>query len=195
LNAVENNLAEPQPALAPSAAAASLPGAALAAARVAQGLSLEDIARQLKLSVAQIKSIEADDHSRLPSPVFCARFHTHLCAGIETGHRAIAPADCCRGRKDRCTVDAGRAPHGDGAQSLSSRTGDLSGRCVCVTGLAYYEFVTERAAAPAPAQVVVPPPAVTESSTAVRQALRGACRSPWRNEHASPRPTRANHWR
>lgn len=51
-----------------------LPGATLAAARVAQGLSIEDISRQLKLSVAQIKSIEADDHSKLPSPVFVRGF-------------------------------------------------------------------------------------------------------------------------
>lgn len=50
------------------------PGATLAAARVAQGLSIEDISRQLKLSVAQIKSIEADDHSKLPSPVFVRGF-------------------------------------------------------------------------------------------------------------------------
>ena len=49
--------------------AAPLPGAMLAAAREAQGLSVEDISQRLKLSVAQIKSIEADDHSKLPTPV------------------------------------------------------------------------------------------------------------------------------
>ena len=78
MNAVEDNSSEPQQAAwvppVPPADTMPLPGATLAAARVAQGLSLEDIARQLKLSVAQIKSIEADDHSRLPSPVFVRGF-------------------------------------------------------------------------------------------------------------------------
>ncbi len=50
------------------------PGAILAAARAAQGLSIEDISRQLKLSAAQIKAIEADDHDKLPGPVFARGF-------------------------------------------------------------------------------------------------------------------------
>ena len=54
--------------------AAPLPGAMLAAAREAQGLSVEDISQRLKLSVAQIKSIEADDHSKLPTPVYVRGF-------------------------------------------------------------------------------------------------------------------------
>ena len=54
--------------------AATLPGAMLAAAREAQGLSVEDISQRLKLSVAQIKSIEADDHSKLPTPVYVRGF-------------------------------------------------------------------------------------------------------------------------
>lgn len=57
-----------------STPAAPLPGAMLAAARVAQGLSVEDISQRLKLSVAQIKSIEADDHSKLPTPVYVRGF-------------------------------------------------------------------------------------------------------------------------
>lgn len=54
--------------------AAPLPGAILAAAREAQGLSVADISQRLKLSVAQIKSIEADDHSKLPTPVYVRGF-------------------------------------------------------------------------------------------------------------------------
>ena len=45
-------------------------GAVLAAAREAKGLSIEDISRQLKLSAAQVRALETDDHASLPSPVF-----------------------------------------------------------------------------------------------------------------------------
>ena len=50
------------------------PGAILGAAREAQGLSIDDISRQLKLSAAQIKAIESDDHAKLPGPVFARGF-------------------------------------------------------------------------------------------------------------------------
>lgn len=50
------------------------PGAVLAAARTAQNLSLDDVARQLKLSVSQVAALEAGAYGRLPGPVFVRGF-------------------------------------------------------------------------------------------------------------------------
>lgn len=50
------------------------PGAVLAAARVARGASLEDVSRLLKLSVAQVKALEADDHTQFSGAVFVRGF-------------------------------------------------------------------------------------------------------------------------
>ena len=46
------------------------PGAQLAAAREASGLSVTDVARQLKLSPWQVEALEAGNHGRLPGAVF-----------------------------------------------------------------------------------------------------------------------------
>jgi cytoskeleton protein RodZ len=50
------------------------PGAQLLAARRNQGLSLGDIARQLKLSVRQIEALERDDYARFAGSVFVRGF-------------------------------------------------------------------------------------------------------------------------
>jgi cytoskeleton protein RodZ len=50
------------------------PGAVLAAARVAQGITVERVAEKLRLSTLQIKAIEADDFAALPGGVFARGF-------------------------------------------------------------------------------------------------------------------------
>jgi len=50
------------------------PGVALRAARTAQNLSVGEVARQLRLSVAQVEAIEANAFERLPGPVFVRGF-------------------------------------------------------------------------------------------------------------------------
>ena len=50
------------------------PGAQLAAARELSGLSVADVARQLKLSPWQIEALESGDHRRLPGAVFVRGF-------------------------------------------------------------------------------------------------------------------------
>jgi cytoskeleton protein RodZ len=49
-------------------------GAQLAAARESRGLSVADIAQQLKLSSSQVEALESDNYRRLPSPVFVRGF-------------------------------------------------------------------------------------------------------------------------
>jgi cytoskeleton protein RodZ len=50
------------------------PGAALAAARIAQGLTVEAAAGRLKLTSFQIEAMEADNFAALPGPVFARGF-------------------------------------------------------------------------------------------------------------------------
>ena len=49
-------------------------GQVLKAARLAQGMSAQDIARQLRLSEKQIEAIEQDDHSKFPNQIFLRGF-------------------------------------------------------------------------------------------------------------------------
>ena len=50
------------------------PGAQLAAAREMSGLSIADVARQLKLSPWQVEALESGDYRRLPGAVFVRGF-------------------------------------------------------------------------------------------------------------------------
>ncbi|MEO7725867.1 MAG: RodZ domain-containing protein [Burkholderiales bacterium] len=50
------------------------PGLQLAAAREGLGLSVADVAQQLKLSPRQVEALEADDYRRLPGAVFVRGF-------------------------------------------------------------------------------------------------------------------------
>ena len=54
--------------------ASTSPGAVLAAARAAQGLTIENVGGKLKLTSVQIKAIEADDFNVLPGAVFARGF-------------------------------------------------------------------------------------------------------------------------
>lgn len=58
----------------PAASLGETPGARLMARRLERGLSLGDIARQLKLSVRQIEALERDDHASFPGPMFVRGF-------------------------------------------------------------------------------------------------------------------------
>ncbi|SEK37044.1 RodZ domain-containing protein [Nitrosovibrio tenuis] len=50
------------------------PGQLLRAARLERGLSIEDVARQLRLSVRQVTALEEDDYSKLSSATFLRGF-------------------------------------------------------------------------------------------------------------------------
>lgn len=56
------------------ATADAAPGQVLAAARKAQNLGVDDVARQLRLSVKQVEALEAGQFDRLPGPVFVRGF-------------------------------------------------------------------------------------------------------------------------
>jgi cytoskeleton protein RodZ len=50
------------------------PGQILRAARLGRGLSIQDVGRQLRLSIRQITALEEDDYSKLPSGTFLRGF-------------------------------------------------------------------------------------------------------------------------
>ena len=54
--------------------AAGTPGAVLAAARDAAGLTQSDVAGQMRISLRQLEAIEADRYEQLPGPVFVRGF-------------------------------------------------------------------------------------------------------------------------
>jgi cytoskeleton protein RodZ len=54
--------------------AAGSTGGLLGEARQTQGLSVADVARQLKLSVSQVEALESGDFEKLPGPVFARGF-------------------------------------------------------------------------------------------------------------------------
>lgn len=162
-------------------AAALLPGAALAAARVAQGLSLEDVARQLKLSVVQIKSIEADDHSRLPSPVFVRGFIRTYARVVKLDVAQLLPPKVVAAE----TPDVRMLQDAPGVSMDPSPyrrvPAILAGIACVLLALAYYEFVlnappappvpaASALPAPTPTPIPVPAPALAESVVAAAVA-------------------------
>jgi cytoskeleton protein RodZ len=138
-----------------NAGAASLStGAALAAAREAKGLTVEDIASQLKLSVTQVKAIEADDHDRLPSPVFARGFIRSYARLVKLDLALAAPVSAAIPSK----VDAHRMQYSSGVAMDPNpyrRVPMMLGIVACVLlGLAYYEFVLNVPRTPAPPATV-----------------------------------------
>ena len=163
----------PDIAATPADTAALLPGAALAAARVAQGLSIEDISRQLKLSVSQIKSIEADDHSRLPSQVFVRGFIRSYARMVKLDAALLLPPKVASPvpiESAVADVTAGQAAASADVRMLRDTPGDaiepssyrqlpiLMAVIACLLlGLAYYEFVLNVPPAPATPSLPVQP--------------------------------------
>jgi cytoskeleton protein RodZ len=74
----------------PVAQEAPRPGAVLMAERRSQGLSLGDIARQLKLSVRQVEALEQDDYSAFPGPVFVRGFLRNYAKFLRLDPEAVA---------------------------------------------------------------------------------------------------------
>ena len=68
----DNNFGDVPPAK--SAQAEERPGQLLRAARLERGLSIEDVARQMRLSVRQVTALEEDDYTKLASGTFLRGF-------------------------------------------------------------------------------------------------------------------------
>ncbi|HTD90816.1 MAG TPA: RodZ domain-containing protein [Burkholderiales bacterium] len=135
-----------------------MPGATLAAARIAKGMTVEDVARLLKLSVAQVRAIEADDHSKLPSLVFVRGFIRSYARIVSVDIVPLLPPQAAVAENR----DTHLMHHAPGVSFERNRRRPLpliaAGVTFVLLGLAYYEFVLN--APPAAVQVAstVPTP-------------------------------------
>ena len=125
------------------------PGAVLAAARVARNMTVEDVSRMLKLSVAKVTAIEADDYSSLPSPVFARGFVRSYARLLRVDVEPLLPAKVAApvNKADmRMLHQAPRIP------LEPRRYGRMPAMAASVTfvlaGLVYYEFMLNVPSAP-----------------------------------------------
>ncbi len=140
---MDNHISDSQrsPDLNAGDASATSVGAALAAARAARGWAVEDIARMLKLSVAQVNGLETGDHSHLPSAVFVRGF-------IRTYARLVnlelAPAQPVKSATPEVTdLNLMHRRRGVAMEPNPYRRvpSIVMGVACVLLGLAYYEFV------------------------------------------------------
>ena len=128
----------------PNTACGSSPGAALAAARAAQGLTIENISAKLKLTSFQIKAIEADDFSVLPGTVFARGYVRNYARLLNLDAEPLMLAMAPHGSRVSLPQDARLLRDATGV-SLDKTAGFLPVAAVVVAGmvgaLAYYEFV------------------------------------------------------
>lgn len=95
---VQNNEAEQQVGVMPSA------GRVLVEARERLGLSIPDVARQLRLSTRQVEALEADDYSSLPGKTFLRGFIRNYAKLLQLDPEPLL-AGCQDGQpKDRAIV-------------------------------------------------------------------------------------------
>ena len=202
------------PERAPAEAASAAPGARLARAREMQGLSVADVARQLKLSVAQVEALEAGQFDRLPGPVFVRGFIRNYARLVK-----LDPEELLQAAGESLPQQA-RRPETPPSQDIPFPTAESRNwpkyaiaTAVLVAGLAFYEFylnepetVVTRSVAVAPAPVSAarepqeatasPVPAGTQSETATARTGADASQpavsaaAPARND-AAPSSSRA----
>lgn len=134
------------------------PGAVLAAARAAQGLTIENVAGKLKLTSFQIKAIEADDFSVLPGAVFARGFVRNYARLLNLDAEPLLHA-MARYRPQASVQQDGRLLRVATGVSLEkkARFRGMPAAAVVVSvvvgALSYYEFVLNdpRTAQPLPA--------------------------------------------
>lgn len=193
LKKMENNPSDAEKELSPQpgndvAASAETtqsqkPGAVLAARRVAAGLSEEQIASRLKMSVRQVRSLEADDYEALHGMATARGFvrayarilqmdPEPLVASFTDKKKASAPASATQGKsaepfvKNREPFRKKRGNSGKIAILLIIVVGIL----VVASNMNFFSFMDkfkkESAEKAAPTVASVPPPApVTETET------------------------------
>ncbi len=164
----------------PDSPALPLAGERLAAARESRGLSVGEIAQQLKLSPWQVEALEAGDHKRLPSPVFVRGFIRNYARLVK-----IDAADLLATAEHQMPASAARAPSAEipfPTQRSINWARYAIAAAILLVPLAVYEFypddATEEAVKPAqvvaettPAPVataVVEPAAVSPAATKAR---------------------------
>ena len=135
------------------------PGARLARAREARGMSVEDVSRYLKLTPAQVLALETDDYSSLPSIVFVRGFLRSYAKLVDADITALLP-----GRPASSQTAPAPTLQQQATEPVHQTTrrplwiGLFAAGCV-IAALTYYEFVINVPVQPPAAQPVSPSPA------------------------------------
>lgn len=147
-------------------AAAPLPGERLAAARESRGMTVAEIAQQLKLSPWQVEALEAGNTSRLPSAVFVRGFIRNYARLVK-----LDPKELLAYAEPAVPAPA-NPPHKPSAEIPFPTRRRMNwwpyaaGAAVVVGALAVYEFYPDDASlSPAPSAEVPSTPAQTQVAT------------------------------
>lgn len=122
------------------------PGAALAAARIAHGLTVETVAGRLRLTSIQVEAMEADDFGALPGLVFARGFVRNYARLLNLDMAPLMDAmmhhlpqpDAQQGTRllrDATGVSFGKSSHSRSLPAIALVV------AVVVGALVYYEFV------------------------------------------------------
>lgn len=139
------------------------PGMALAAARKAQGLTVENVAGRLRLSPIQIKAIEADDFTALPGAVFARGFVRNYARLLDLNAEPLLLAMAQHQALDSPLPDERLLRDVKGIVMNPPRFRGLPVAAVVAAGvvgaLAFYEFVLNDTQSVTPLEQVSSPPA------------------------------------
>lgn len=189
------------------------PGVRLLAERRAQGLSLGDVARQLKLSVRQVEALERDEYSAFPGPVFVRGFLRNYAKLLQLDPEAVvaqaalapAPVPATPAGSSIATTPVPLQ------ESAASRRGARFGFGTMALGLMLVLLIVVVAAiydarnkptpvslvpspagsttaAPAPQHADSPPPAAPGTTTVVPETPPAATAAPAASGEAVPAP-------
>jgi cytoskeleton protein RodZ len=164
------------------------PGARLGRARVAQNLTIAEVARRLKLSVWQIEALESGRHDQLPGPVFVRGFIRNYARLLKLDAQDLlhAAADNVPPAAPQAEASLLRGTPYTSAASSSWQKYAI-GAVVVVALLAVYEFywnepekegtapvadVARAPAPPAPQEAASPPSAQPAAKSSVTSAVR-----------------------
>ena len=130
-------------------------GATLRAAREAAGLSIDDVAQQLKLAPRQVQALEEDDYGRLPGRTFARGFARNYARFIQLDPDAVLalmPASENAPALERPSFAAARRPMGEiPVERAAKRSGAprvlvLLLVLVAVASAAYWQYSRQEAA-------------------------------------------------
>jgi cytoskeleton protein RodZ len=144
-----------QPPAARDTPQPSTAGATLRAAREAAGLSIDDVAQQLKLAPRQVQALEEDDYVRLPGRTFARGFARNYARFIQLDPDAVLalmPATESAPALERPSFAAARRPMGEiPVERAAKRSGApralvLLLVLIAVAAAAYWQYSRQEAA-------------------------------------------------
>lgn len=129
------------------------PGAVLAAARKAHGMSVEDVAHRLRLTPAQVTALEADDHAFFSAAVFARGFTRSYARLLKVDIDPLLPPKAASTHSLPAQSQGARLLNRAPGVTLDTRRRHqlpamLAASVLLLGGLTYYEFVINAPSGP-----------------------------------------------